>query len=94
MPINLTLGNSAQFIVEYLSSTGARVVPATGTVTVTYYQGGVQFTDTINLTAQNSFFTGVWNSSSVDYGPANWAANAPGVPSPAKTGTIRVIPDP
>lgn len=91
MPINLTLGNSAKFIVEYLSSSGALTTPPTATMDVSYYQGGVAFTDTLTLTAEGSFFTGTWNSSAVDLGPVDWAANAPGVATPAATGQIRIV---
>lgn len=91
MPINIQKGNTAEFIVEFLSSDGLLSIPAGGTVTIVYTLGVTTASTTLTLTQVGSFFTVNWDSSVADYGPAPWAVRATGASADALTGDIRVI---
>jgi hypothetical protein len=91
-PVNITFGNAAQFIVEFLDTYGNLTVPSGGTVTVSYTNtSAAPQTDTVALSLTNSYFLGTWGSSLAALGVATWQAFAAGSTSIAQTGTIRVI---
>lgn len=90
-PVNITYGNTARFVVEYLSSSGGLAVPSSGTLAVSYTNTSLSpATDIIDLSLTGSFFIGTWGSSVASLGLATWVVSAPGVTS-AATGQIRVI---
>ena len=91
MPVNIEKGNTAQFIVGFVSSDGNITIPAGGTVTIVYTLGVTTASTTLTLTQNGSFFTANWDSSVADYGPAPWSVTATGAPAPALTGALRVI---
>lgn len=91
MPTNITQGNTAQFVVEFLDSDGELVVPDSGTLVVTYtlLSDGSSTSDSISLTQDGSFWTGSWDSSVAALGPAAWTVSAPTVT--ATSGELRII---
>lgn len=92
MTTNITQGNSARFVVEFLDSDQALTVPSSATLTITYVdRSALTSTSTsIALTQTNSFFLGTWSSTGAALGLATWSVSAPSLSS-AATGTIRVI---
>ncbi len=92
MPTNITQGNTATFVVEFLDSSGNLTVPASGTLTIVYPTGSLTTASTtITMTAAGSFFTASWGSSVSSLGDATWSVTAPGEPNPAASGTLRII---
>lgn len=94
MPVNITQGNSAQFTVEFLSSSGALTVPAGGQIVLSYTNVTTlaSTTQTVTLTQSGNFFTGTWNSAVAALGLVPWSVYASGSTStPAQSDTIRVI---
>lgn len=90
-PINITSGNSARFVIEFLSS-GTLTVPSSGNLTVTYTNtANASQTDTVSLTQTNSFFLGVWSSTSAALGLATWNLTAAGSTVTQQTGQIRIV---
>lgn len=90
-PTNISQGNSAQFVIEFLSS-NSLVVPSSGNLTVTYTNtANASQTDTVSLTLNNDFYTGSWSSTSAALGIATWVLTAAGSTSTQQTGYIRVI---
>lgn len=91
-PVNITQGNSAEFVAEFFDSSGNLSVPAGATLSITYTNiNNVSQTDTVVMTALNSFFTGTWSSTSASYGLANWTLTVTGQSTAAQLGVIRVI---
>lgn len=84
-------GNTANFTVQFLSSTGAATTPSSGNLTVTYKSGGVSITATIGLTNNSGLFTGAWDTTPADLGLATWVVSSPLSSAPAQTDTIDVI---
>ena len=91
-PVNIESGNSANFVVEFLSSNSITVTPSTTNFTISYTNtsNAVQ-TDTVLLSAVNSFFTGTWPSTSAALGLATWQVTATGSTLVQASGQIRVI---
>lgn len=91
-PINIQQGNSANFVIEFLDSSGDLTVPSTANMEVTYTNTSNNTqTDTVTLTNTNSFFTGTWSSTSAALGTATWIATMAGSTETQATGQIRVI---
>lgn len=89
--INITQGNSAQFTVEFLDSSGNITIPSSGNVSVTYTStSGNSSTYIVGLTQSGQFFTGTWSSTGALVGFATWIATT-ATNSNAANGTIRVI---
>ncbi len=92
MPTNITQGNTAQFVVQFISSaTGSAIVPSSGALTITYNISGVATSTAISLVLQGSMFTGSWDTTPADLGLATWAVSSPATTNPAQTGQINVI---
>lgn len=93
MPINITQGDTVEFTVEFLDSSGNITVPTSGTLSVVYTNtSGSTASSSIGLTASGSFFTGTWNSGLSALGFANWSVTAPGLAvTPAQSGVLRII---
>jgi len=91
MTTNIVLGNTAQFVAEFLDATGNITVPSGGTLNITYPVGLTAVTTSITMTQQNSFFTATWNSSVSDLGIATWNITSIGVTSAAANGDLRII---
>lgn len=90
-PTNISQGNSAKFVIEFLSS-GSLTVPSSGNLTVTYTNtSSASQTDTVTLALNNSYYLGVWSSTSAALGLATWNLTAAGSTATQQTGTIRVI---
>jgi hypothetical protein len=92
--INITQGNTAQFTVEFLDSTGSLTIPVGGTLVINYTNVSTltSTSQSIILTQSGDFFTGSWNSAVAALGLAPWSVYAAGSTStPAKSDTIRVI---
>jgi hypothetical protein len=91
-PVNIQYGNSAAFVVEYLTSSGALTVPLSGAISVTYTNtSGSSVVDTVTLSQNNNFFTGIWGTSLASLGLATWVATAGGGSTTWATGQIRVL---
>lgn len=91
-PVNIEQGNSANFVVEYLSSTGELTVPASGTLTISYIDiTNTSASESITLSLDNSFFTGTWSSTSAALGLATWVVMADGSTTTQATGQLRVL---
>lgn len=92
-PVNISYPNTARFVVEFFDTEGALTVPSSGTLTISYTdRTTLSATSTsIGLTQANSFFLGTWSSTGAAIGLATWSVSAPGITSPAASGTIRVI---
>lgn len=92
MPTNITKPNSAQFVVQFLSSaTGSQIVPSSATLNVSYFSSLSAISSDIGMTLNNSFWTATWSSESADLGSAIWTVSCPDTTAPSATGTIRVI---
>lgn len=92
MPINITSPNSAQFVVEFVDSSGVLTSPTSAWITLIYSISGVANSSTVDLSASGSFWTATWSSAGVDV-PSNvyWSAYSSDSVSAARTGTIRII---
>lgn len=94
MPINITQGNSAQFTVEFIDSTGALTVPVGGQIVINYTSASTlaSTSQTIALVQNGNLFTGTWNSGVAALGLAPWSVYATGSTSvAAQSDVIRVI---
>lgn len=91
MPFNITKGNSAKFVVEYIDTNGDTTVPAGGTVYLEYPVGLSMVSEVMPMTLVNSFFTTTWASSVSDEGICPWYVVAAGSTIALSTGSIRVI---
>lgn len=92
--INVTQGNTARFVVQFLSSLGAQISPSSATLVVNFTTNFVSQQVTIALTTNSGFYTGDWDTSSplADLGVATWSVSSPISPTnPAQSGTINVI---
>lgn len=91
-PINIQQGNSAEFTIEFLSSTGTLTVPSSANLTVSYTDlSNNAIVDTVGLTNTNSFFTGTWPSVSAALGLAIWNVTAAGSTVSQSVGQLRII---
>jgi hypothetical protein len=91
-PVNITSGNSAKFVVEFLDSNGNITTPASANLIVDYTNtSNVAQTDTVSLSVTGSFFTGTWSSTSASRGLASWTLTGAGSTVTAQAGLIRVI---
>ena len=91
-PINITGGNSAKFVLEFLDSNGNVTTPSSANLTVTYTNtSSASQTDTVTLTVNGSFFTGTWSSTSAAYGLASWSLTGAGSTTVAQNGQLRII---
>ena len=91
-PVNITQGNSAFFTAEFFDSNGNITTPSGATLTVSYTNiSNTTQTDSVTMTALNSFFTGTWSSTSAAYGLASWTLTATGGSTTTQQGIIRVI---
>jgi hypothetical protein len=91
-PTNLTQGNSAFFTAEFFDSNGNLTIPSGATLQITYTNiNNASQTDTVTLSAVNSYFTGTWSSTSASYGLAPWSIFATGNSTAAQMGIIRVV---
>jgi len=94
MPVNITQGNSVQFTVEFLSSSGTLTIPIGGQLVISYTSAATlsSASQSITLTQTGNFFTGTWNSSVAATGLAPWSVYATGSTAvPAQSDIIRVI---
>jgi hypothetical protein len=88
---NITLGNTAQFVAEFLDVNGNITVPTAGTLNITYPTGLTTASTSISMTQQNSFFTATWSSSVSSLGLATWNITATGSTNAQAQGTLRII---
>lgn len=92
MTFNLTKGNAAQFIIEFLDTNGVLTIPAGGEIDITYTSGTTTASTAIALTRNGSFFTALWDTSIADYGPGSFKVFAVGsTVVPASTGSLRIL---
>lgn len=91
MTTNVVQGNTAQFVAEFLDTSGNVTVPSGGTLNITYPTGLTTASTAISMTQQNSFFTATWASSVSSLGPALWNITSIGSTTPAATGDLRII---
>jgi hypothetical protein len=92
--INITQGNSAQFTIEFLSSSKTLTVPVGGQLVINYTNVSTlaSTSQTITLSQIGNFFTGTWNSAVAATGLAPWSVFAAGSTAiAAQSDTIRVI---
>jgi len=91
-PVNITKGNSAQFTLEFVDSSGNVTTPSSANLTVTYTNTSLTSqADTVTLTVTGSFFTGTWSSTSAVVGLATWTLTGAGSTTTVQDGLIRVI---
>lgn len=91
MPTNITRPNTAQFIVGFLSTSGAAITPSSGTLNMSYYSSGTLVSSDTTLTLSGGYWTANWSTATVDLGDATWSVSSPSTTNPAATGIIRVI---
>jgi hypothetical protein len=92
VPINIMEDNTVKFIVEFISSaTGNLVSPTSASVTVNYFVSGVATSTTIELTQQNSFWVGTWDTTGADLGIVTYTTASSETTNPASTGELRII---
>lgn len=73
-PFNLQQGNSAKLTVEFLDANGNRTIPLNPSLTVSYTNtSNSSQTDTVTLFQTNTFFFGIWSSTSAALGLATWS---------------------
>lgn len=93
-PVNVTQGNSAQFVAEFLDSSGNITSPSSGTIRVVYTNtSNASQTDTVSLTLTGNFFTGTWSSTSAALGLATWSLYSSTGTGAVQQGLLRVIDD-
>lgn len=91
-PINITQGNSAQFTLEFIDSSGNITTPSSANLTVTYTNTSLASqSDSVTLALTGSFFTGTWSSTSARVGLATWTLTGAGSTTTVQDGIIRVI---
>lgn len=91
-PVNIEAGNTANFAVEFLDTSGAVTVPSTCNFTISYTNlSNATATETVTMTQSNSFFTGSWSSTSAALGLATWVATMSGSTAVQATGQLRII---
>ncbi len=91
-PFNIQQGNSANFVVEFLSSADSLSMPSTTNMTVTYTNlSNASQSDTVTLTPTGSFYTGTWPSTSAALCTAVWVVTATGSTAVQSTGQLRII---
>ncbi len=91
-PVNIEFGNSAEFTVQFLDSSGNLTVPSTCNFTISYTNtSNTVQTDTVTMTESNSFFTGIWSSTSAALGLATWGVTMAGSTVTQAAGQIRVL---
>ena len=91
MTTNVTKGNTAQFVAEFLDVNGNVTVPASATLNITYPVGITTVSTSISMTQQNSFFTATWASSVSDLGPAPWNITSIASTFAQAQGDLRII---
>src|SRR6266436_2790195 len=91
MTTNVVIGNTAQFIAEFLDVNGAITVPPGGVLNIVYPTGITTASTSITMTQQNSFFTATWQSSVSSLGNAIWNITATGSSVPQAQGDLRII---
>ena len=91
MTTNIVVGNTAQFVAEFLDANGAITVPPGGVLNIIYPTGLTTTSTSITMTQQNSFFTATWSSSVSDLGNATWNITASGSSAPQAQGDLRII---
>lgn len=91
-PVNIEQGNSANFTIEFLDSTGSLTVPSSANLTVAYTNTSFSSqTDTVSLSLSNDFYVGTWSSTSANLGVAIWTATSATGSSVGATGQLRII---
>ncbi len=91
-PINIEQGNTAQFTVEFLSSTGELTVPSSADLNISYTNIlNASVTDNVSLTLTDSFFTGTWSSTSAALGLATWVTTMAGSTLTQASGQLRIL---
>lgn len=92
MTINITQGNTARFVAEFLDpTTGFQTVPASASLTITYTSvAGSTSSTVLSMTLSGSTYTTTWGSSVALHGLATWSVTAPGQ-TVATTGTLRIL---
>ena len=91
MTTNVILGNTAQFVAEFLDANGDITVPPGGTLNIAYPVGLTTASTSISMTLQNSFFTATWSSSVSDLGIATWNITASGSTISQAQGDLRIL---
>jgi hypothetical protein len=92
MTVNITQGNSAQFVVEFFNqTTGITTVPSSATLTIAYTSvAGSTATTTLSMTVSGGVYTATWGTSVAAFGLAQWSVTAPGQTA-STTGTLRLL---
>jgi len=91
-PVNITKGNSASFVIEFVDSSGNVTTPSSANLVVTYTNTGLSTqSDTVSLSLAGSFWTGAWSSTSASLGLASWTLTGSGSTTTAQHGQLRVI---
>lgn len=93
MPINVTIGSTVKFTVEFFDSNQILTVPTSATLTITYPISSDSLTIVscaISMTPAGSFFTATWGSGAAALGLSSYSVSAPGQIAPT-TGTLRIL---
>ena len=91
-PVNITKGNSANFVIEFVDSSGNVTTPSSANLQVAYTNTSLTSqTDTVSLSLAGSFWIGTWSSTSASLGLASWSLTGSGSTTVAQNGQIRVI---
>src|SRR5882762_5003287 len=93
VPINITQGNTAEFVVEFLDASGNLGTITGGTIVISYTSASTLSltSQTIVLVPNGNFFTGSWDSSVAAPGLAPWNVFITGSSTAVKSDIVRVI---
>lgn len=91
-PVNISQGNSAEFVVEYFDENGDTTVPASAEMTISYVNTSFSsVSESVDMTLVNSFYTGTWSSATANTGLATWVATCNGSSTVQATGQLRIV---
>jgi hypothetical protein len=86
MTTNITYGNTAQFVAEFLDANGKPTVPGGAVLNIAYPVGLTAVSTSITMSLVNTFFTATWQSSvSLDRHTGTSRRPAPALPKPKAT---------
>jgi hypothetical protein len=91
MTTNITYGNTAQFVAEFLDANGKPTVPGGAVLNIAYPVGLTAVSTSITMSLVNTFFTATWQSSVSDLGPAYWNITASGSSVTQAQGDLRIL---
>jgi len=91
-PVNITQGNTAEFVAEFFDSNKVVTIPSGATLVVSYTNiNNASQTDTVIMTQVAANYLATWSSTNAALGLANWSVTATALSSPSQIGQLRII---